>query len=197
MTAVLLFAKAPRAGFVKRRLAREIGDQAAASAYRTVGARVVAQVGKAWPITVWYDPPDALDEMRQWLGTLEFRAQVGGDLGERLRHAFDAHFAQGHSPVVAIGADAPGVDAATIQAAVAGLSEADVVLGPALDGGYYLLGLSQRVPDLFAGIAWGGADVLHVTLEICQRCHLGVRQLGPLRDLDTAADLRALGLQRP
>lgn len=197
MTAILLFAKAPRAGSVKRRLSAVIGDEAAVAAYRAVGRRVALQVAECYPLTVWYDPPDAEGEMRRWLGAHEFRPQVAGDLGQRLSHAFDTHFALGEAPVVALGADAPNVNGLTIEVALEALEHADVVLGPALDGGYYLLGLRYPVPELFVNIPWGTASVLQVTMEACARRHLVVRQLEPLRDLDTAADLEALGLGRP
>ena len=197
MTAILLFAKAPRAGSVKRRLSAAIGDEAAVAAYRAVGRRVALQIAVCYPLTVWYDPPDAEGEMRRWLGAHEFRPQVAGDLGQRLGHAFDAHFALGEAPVLALGADAPDVDGSTIEVALEALEHADVVLGPALDGGYYLLGLRRPVPELFVDVPWGTASVLQVTMAACERCHLGVRQLETLVDLDTAADLEALGLGRP
>ncbi len=200
MTAILLFAKAPRAGSVKRRLSAVIGDEAAVAAYRAVGRRVALQVAECYPLTVWYDPPDAEAEMRRWLGAHEFRPQVAGDLGQRLGHAFDAHFALGGRDgggVVALGADAPDVNRSTIEVALEALEHADVVVGPALDGGYYLLGLRRPVPELFVDIPWGTASVLQVTMQACERCHLVVRQLETLRDLDTAADLEALGLGRP
>lgn len=193
MTAVLLFAKAPRPGYVKTRLAAEIGDGAAVAAYRKMGARVVAQVSARYPITVWYDPPDALAEMRVWLGERSYRPQEGRDLGERLTHAFAEHFGRGDGPVLAIGADAPDVDADTIAAAERALRSADVVLGPALDGGYYLVGLARERPEVFAAVPWGGADVMRITLERCRRLGMRAGRLPVLRDLDTAADLRALG----
>ncbi len=193
MTAVLLFAKAPRPGRVKTRLAAEIGEAAAVAAYRAVGARVSSQVGARYPLTVWYDPPDALEEMRDWLGDWVYRPQRGADLGERLRHAFAAHFADGDAPVLAIGADAPDVRADTIAAAHAALATADVVLGPAVDGGYYLIGLARDQPGVFAGVPWGGADVMRVTLHRCRRLGVRVRRLPVLRDLDTVADLRTFG----
>ena len=196
MIAVLLFAKAPRPGLVKTRLAGEVGVERAVSAYRAVAARVVAQVAAAYRLTVWYDPPDALEEMRAWLGQLEYHPQPEGDLGVRLRHAFQFHFDRGDGPVVAIGADAPDVGAAAIARAERALAAADVVLGPALDGGYYLLGLGHHAPQLFEGVPWGTSDVLQITLRACRRWHYQVVQLESLRDLDAAADLVAFGLDR-
>jgi rSAM/selenodomain-associated transferase 1 len=197
MTAVLVFAKAPRLGEVKTRLARDIGEADALEVYRAVGGRVVCGVATDYPVTVWYYPPEAGTEMREWLGDHEFRAQHGRDLGERLSHAFASHFSRGAGPVLAIGADAPGVSTATIREAVAALAEVDVVLGPAVDGGYYLLGLNRFESGLFTDIPWSSDRVLQVTVARCRSNDLRVRQLGALRDLDTAEDLRALGLGRP
>ncbi len=196
MTRVLLFARAPRRGRVKTRLAAEVGEDTALAAYREVGRRVIDQLGAACPVTVWYDPPDAVEEMQHWLGSREFTPQQGEDLGARMAHAFGEHFGRGDSPVIAVGADAPGVDAATIAAAEEALGEADVVLGPALDGGYYLLGLARPVPELLEHVPWGTSSVLQVTVTRCFECDLRVKLLEPLRDLDAAADLEALGLGR-
>jgi rSAM/selenodomain-associated transferase 1 len=181
---------------VKTRLAREVGDAAAVEAYRRVGAGVAAAVGAEFDLTVWHDPPDAEREMRDWLGDHEYRAQQGGDLGERMSRAVALHFDRGDRPVLAIGADAPGVGPAVVREAVRVLEEADVVLGPARDGGYYLIGLNREAPHLFEGVPWGTPHVLQVTVALCVAGHLTVGQLAPLRDLDTAADLEPLGLRR-
>jgi len=192
----MLFARAPRAGRVKTRLAAEVGEEVALATYRSVGGLVAGQVAAQYPITIWYDPPDALDEMRGWLGDHEFLSQAGANLGARMAHAFETHFARGDTPVIVIGADAPGVGAATIEEAERALAEADVVIGPALDGGYYLLGLNGPAAAIFDGVPWGSDGVFEVTVALCRQCHLAVELLEPLRDLDTAADLRALGLER-
>lgn len=198
MTAVLLFAKAPRPGAVKTRLARDLGEAAAASVYRALGVRVAEAVSVAFPLTVWYEPPGAEAEMRAWLGDRHrYVPQPEGDLGERLRLGFATHFQGGGGPAIAIGADAPDVDAAVVAAAFARLERADVVLGPAVDGGYYLVGLARPTPALFAGVPWGTGGVLHETLAICRREGLRVARLPPLRDVDTIDDLRAAGLDRP
>jgi hypothetical protein len=194
MTAVIMFAKAPRRGYVKTRLSADVGRARALEVYRQVGAQVAAGVARGYPLTIWYDPPDAAREMRVWLGELEFQAQEGDDLGARMAHAFHVHFDRGDAPVVAIGADAPDVDAETIAQACRHLEAADVVLGPALDGGYYLIGLREKADSLFRGIPWGGPRVMAVTLAACERVQLVVRQLGALRDIDTGGDLAALGI---
>lgn len=197
MTTVLLFAKAPRAGLVKTRLARDVGEERALALYRSVGARVAARVGAAYPITVWFEPQEAENEMRAWLGNREFRRQPTGDLGLRMQRAFATHLDRGDRPVIAIGADAPGVDATVVAEAVRALETADVVLGPAVDGGYYLLGVARSIPDLFREIPWGTATVLARTLDRCQALGVSTALLATLRDLDTAADLAPLGLDSP
>lgn len=197
MTAVMLFAKAPRAGSVKTRLAAEVGDARAVALYRAVGARVVGNVAATYPLTVWYDPPDAAAEMRAWLGPRPvYRAQVTGDLGARLAAAFAHHFSRGDAPVIAIGADAPGVTAAVIHDALRSLRDADVVVGPAVDGGYYLIGLTRPAPELFQGIPWSTEGVLGTTRARCGDLGLRVTMLTLLRDLDTAEDLAPLRLER-
>lgn len=194
MTKVLLLAKAPRAGFVKTRLARDVGEDRAVQVYRLVGEKVASSVARRYPMEIWYDPADALEEMRSWLGDHSFHAQESGDLGARLRHAFEVHFADSSLPAMAIGADAPDLGASTIDAATRALENAPVVLGPALDGGYYLLGLTRPHPELFEDIPWSSPDVFQVTLDICKQLHLEVVKLRTLRDLDTADDLEFFGL---
>jgi rSAM/selenodomain-associated transferase 1 len=196
MTAVLLFAKAPRAGAVKTRLAAQMGEAAALAAYREIGAGVACRVGEAYALTVWYDPPDARDETRRWLGDHEYLPQIEGGLGERLKAAVAAHLGRGDRPVIAIGADVPGITAETIRRSEALLREADVVLGPAKDGGYYLIGMVREHPELFREISWGSSTVLAETASACERAGLTMRLLEPLVDVDSAEDLRASGLDR-
>ena len=111
-----------------------------------------------------------------------------------MKVAFARHFAEGDVPVLAIGADAPGVDADVIAAAVRALGTCDVVLGPATDGGYYLIGLNRPAPALFDGIAWSTSRVLRQTVAHCRASGLTVARLPPLRDVDSLVDLRVLGL---
>ncbi len=197
MTAVLLFAKAPRSGTVKTRLAATIGVERALAVYRQLGRAVADGVARDASLTVWYDPPDAEDEMRRWLGDHEFLAQPEGDLGSRLTHAFRAHFRRGDHPVIAIGADAPGVDGAVIGEAVRALAAADAVIGPATDGGYYLIGLARDAPAPFREIPWSTGQVTRVTLDRLAVADLSVVTLKTRRDIDTADDLAALGIVLP
>ena len=196
MTAIALLAKAPRPGAVKTRLARDVGDAAAAGIYRRIGRQVAHAVGSTLALTVWYDPPDAEREMRAWLGEHEYRPQEGADLGERMRATFEWHFSRGDAPVIVIGADCPAVTAATIREAERLLATVDVAIGPSVDGGYYLLGLNRREPGIFAGVPWGSGHVLGITEAYCRDRELSVGRLAVQRDVDTTEDVAVLGLDR-
>ncbi len=188
---VLVFAKAPRPGAVKTRLARSIGDGAATSLYRRMGARIVEGILQSDAhVTVCYDPAGGEAEMREWLGEagLGFRLQGGGSLGDRLERMFRKAL-RSRGKVLAVGADAPAVDADVIRLASAALDEADVVLGPAFDGGYYLIGLSRPAPELFRGISWSGPRVLADTLAKAARLGLAATLLAPRSDVDSERDL--------
>lgn len=194
MTAVLLFARAPRAGRVKTRLAASIGAVRALALYRQVGRAVIDRLARRYDVTVWFDPADAEPEMRRWLGSaLSYRPQPPGDLGDRMWHAVEAHFAVHDGPAILVGADVPGLTAEVVAGAERRLRRHDVAIGPAEDGGYYLLGLAAPAPQLFRGIPWGTEDVFRLTVERCRAHDLNVAVLETLSDMDTAADLRALG----
>lgn len=195
---VAVFVKAPVAGRVKTRLAAEVGVHHAAEIYRSLGRRVVAAcIGRAHDTTVWFAPARERQAVRQWLDSLDvgsIRAQVSGTLGMRLSAAFAQHFQEGASRVIGIGSDCPDVDADIVSQALAALDEHDVVIGPAHDGGYYLIGLRAPVPQLFHGIAWSTEAVLHQTLTRARQLGLSPALLPTLRDVDTLADARAMGL---
>ena len=137
-------------------------------------------------------PASACDEVRAIAGDVEVTAQPDGDLGERMRATMAALFARGASAVVLIGSDLPQITAATIVDACA-LVEKDpdaLVLGPAADGGYYLIA-ARRVPDVFSGITWGSGQVLAQTERAAAAGGFRVSRLTTLADVDTADDLHA------
>ena len=191
---VAVFLKAPRLGAVKTRLAAEVGDRHALRLYRVMAARALSAVREAGlePM-VWYTPTDAGPEMRLWLGeTWDLRPQASGDLGARLRAAEQA-VAAGRS-WLAIGADCPRLDAATLVYAAAIADAGDVVLGPSEDGGYYLIGGPTPLPPLFDDMPWSTPALLGATRARLRHAGVPWRALAPLRDVDTAADARAEGL---
>ena len=187
---VLAFAKAPRAGEVKTRLAVGIGSEAAADLYATMASNALERLrSRTYDLFVCYDPPSAAAEVQIWLGVeVTLTPQAEGDLGRRMWCALRDGL-EIASQVCVVGTDVPDLDAALVDQAFDGLSEADMVIGPADDGGYYLLALQRPIPELFEGIPWSTSEVLDRTLDVAYGLNLTVRTLRTLRDVDTAADL--------
>lgn len=198
---LLVFARVPALGRVKSRLAAGVGEPAALAVYHELLALTrTAVVASGVPATVWlagaagFAPTPA--EAQPW-PELAARCQQPGDLGARMAAAFEAAFAAGAGRVAIIGTDCPGLRAAHLTAAFAELAAHDVVLGPATDGGYYLLGLRAPQPALFQDKAWSTATVLADTLAQAQRLNLRVALLPELRDVDDAEDLAAWRANHP
>jgi len=191
---LVVFVKEPRAGRVKTRLAAALGSEDAAAVYRAIAEGVVAgtlpEAGE-YERLVFYDPPDAGERIRAWLPAGRLRKQGTGDVGARMADAFARCFARGASRVAIVGSDAPAVGRAEAREAFAALAAHDVVLGPARDGGYWLVGLRAPRPTLFEGVSWSTAAVLRETLERAAADGLSVARLGLRRDVDTVEDLRA------
>ena len=192
---LLVFAREPVLGRVKTRLAADIGAEQALAVYRellalTAAAATAAQV----PATVWLAeaPVPAADPAQprpEWPG-LPWRVQPAADsLGTRMAQAFATAFASGAGRVVIIGTDCPGLSAELLRQASAALATHDVVVGPADDGGYYLLGLRELQPALFENKDWSTATVLPATLADAARLGLRVAQLPTLHDVDSGRDL--------
>jgi rSAM/selenodomain-associated transferase 2/rSAM/selenodomain-associated transferase 1 len=138
------------------------------------------------------EPADACERMRELLGpSPDVIAQRGDDLGQRLRHVVEDVFRLGSESVVVIGSDLPDLPARLLGDALEALRGGGdrVILGPAGDGGYYLIGMNRPHPELFERIAWGTDQVLAQTLAAAQRERQEVQLLEPWRDLDTADDL--------
>lgn len=193
---LMVFAKVPEAGRVKTRIAAEMGDQEAARIYRRLGRTVVDRVrGGTYRTMVFFDPPGGRTAIERWLGSdgLAFKPQGPGDLGSRLHGAFDEVLR--HAPkAVVVGTDAPEVGRHLVEEAFRRLDTNDLVIGPALDGGYYLLGLTAPVPALFVDIPWSTDKVAEVTLDRTRSLGMRVSILPALRDVDTVEDLEACKL---
>ena len=192
--ALIVFLKHPRPGGVKTRLVLALGAEVAAELYRALAESIlqatVPQTGE-YERLVFFDPPEASEAVRAWLPGLRLLAQSGEDLGARMADAFDRAFRRGATRVVIVGTDAPGVSRETAIEAFQALDEADVVVGPAEDGGYYLLGLKARRPDLFEGVDWSTPEVLDQTRARVAAAGLTMRELRRRCDVDTLDDLRA------
>ncbi len=189
-----MFVKYPAPGAVKTRLVPALGAAPAAGLYRALAEDVLAGTSP-WPgdyeRLVFYDPPEAAEAMRQWLPAGRLRRQSAGDLGTRIAEAFARAFARGARRVVLIGTDTPGLGRGEVLQAFEALERADLVLGPCVDGGYYLVALRAPQPALFADIAWSTPRVFAQTLERASAAGLSVEPLAARRDVDTLEDLRA------
>lgn len=201
LTLVMTFLKAPRQGTVKTRLGRETGMAKAAIIYRELAEQQLRRIPGGFRTEIHYAPRGAVGEMRVWLGRKRhYRAQSGGDLGERLRYAFAHAFERGYQSIIAIGSDCPGLDETCLQRASVLLATVDVVLGPATDGGYYLIGLRRPAPRLFENIEWSTATVLAATLSRIRECGLSYALLEEKDDIDDLTAWRrhlAKGSVRP
>ena len=189
---LIIFLKAPRAGSVKTRLARTLGADAACAAYRELVETLLGNLAKLSEVELRFTPDDAESEIRSWLRKgWSARPQSEGDLGCRLRRAFDEAFLAGATNVVIIGSDCPEVCATDIREAWRELRAHDVVIGPAVDGGYWLIGLRQPQPQLFEGISWSSEKVLGETMQRAKAAGLRIQVLRILMDVDTEVDWRA------
>lgn len=187
---IILFLKAPREGWVKTRLAASVGSEQAVRIYRYLVERQLANLPAGWPVEIRYTPSDAEPEMREWIGNGPiFRPQSEGDLGDRMGSAVAEAFSTGAGPVVCIGADCPDLGAADfLEVRERFLRGADLVFGPAADGGYYLLGLNAYCPEVFTDISWSTSDTLTDSLEKARKESRKVELLDTQRDVDNLED---------
>ncbi len=192
--ALIVFLKNPDPGAVKTRLVPALGAETAADLYRALAEEVLRATvppGGEYETLAFFAPPEARDAMRGWLPGLRLRAQSEGDLGERMNAAFDRVFERGARRVAIIGTDVPGVTSHVVKGALAALEGAPVVVGPAEDGGYYLLALREPHPELFVDMTWSAPTVLEETERRAREAGLTVHRRPTLRDVDTLDDLRA------
>jgi uncharacterized protein len=191
---LIVFTRYPEPGKTKTRLISALGTDGAAQLQRQMTEHAIAQVRllaahQPLSIDVRYGGGDR-PSMQRWLGAdLSYQPQSNGDLGARIANAFQTAFADQSERVVTIGTDCPDLDAPQLAQAFKALYQHDVVLGPATDGGYYLIGLRRFVPDLFVGVEWGTDAVFKQTMAIIQSLHLSVACLEPLSDVDRPEDL--------
>jgi rSAM/selenodomain-associated transferase 1 len=181
---ILLFTRFPEPGRAKTRLIPALGAGGAAQLHRRLTERTLEQVratGLPFEVRTTGRPRQAFVE---WLGTEAVADQGEGDLGERLQRAGPPY------PCIFIGADAPDLTAADLHDAVRALATHDAVIGPAEDGGYWLLGLTRPLDALFADMEWGTDRVLPTTLARLSAAGLKTARLRMLADLDRPEDLQ-------
>jgi rSAM/selenodomain-associated transferase 1 len=138
-------------------------------------------------------------DLKNWLGDQYlYMPQTGENLGERMKNGFAEAISMNFKRVVLIGSDIPDLPLGFIEEAFASLREKDAVIGPSLDGGYYLIGFKNETfsPRVFEGIHWSTESVFEKTLRLLEQEGLTVHTLQPLRDIDTVEDLRIRDLRK-
>jgi uncharacterized protein len=196
---LIIFTRYPETGSTKTRMIPILGPKGAANLHREMTEHVLSQV--AGPsashnlaVEIRYDGGNE-DLMRRWIGSeFEYVLQKGNDLGERMKRAFEDAFESGAASAVIVGTDIPDLTAKVIRNAFAALKQKKMVLGPAKDGGYYLIGLSKTAfsaaaGSLFAGIKWGEKDVLTKTINAAIRLGIRYSLVKELGDVDRPEDL--------
>jgi len=185
---LLILARNPELGQVKTRLAKGIGEQKALEVYRQLLHHTCAVTQPlAVAKQVYYSR--FIPEKDLWTEAgFEQRQQVGEDLGERMKNAFSEAFGEGYKQVVMIGTDLLDLRQHHLAEAFQHLQTQPAVLGPAEDGGFYLLGLRNMLPSLFVDQQWGSDQVLATTRKCLAEAGLSWQELESLNDIDTPAD---------
>ncbi|OUL19855.1 hypothetical protein BV378_32090 [Nostoc sp. RF31YmG] len=191
---LIIFTRYPEPGKTKTRLIPALGDFGAANFQKQMTEYTIFQAKELQKVTgISFEVRFAggnLQLMQDWLGlALVYKSQGEGDLGERMRRSLEDAFQSGMEQVIIIGTDCPGVNSQLLASAFEQLCTCVLVIGPALDGGYYLIGLRHLIADLFANIDWGTHQVLQQTVDIAYKLDLSHVYLPLLSDVDYPEDL--------
>lgn len=189
MSCVVVFGREPVPGRVKSRLAADVGQDVAAAVYRELlghTLRVAASIDADLMLALAAPPARGWRPER----AVAVEVQIAGDLGARLANAFTRRFAEGYRRVVVVGSDCPELAPHHLEGALAGLARHPVVLGPACDGGYWLVGVRAPALDVFTDIPWSTPGVLDATRARLRALGVSWLELECLHDVDTGTDLR-------
>ena len=192
---LMVFVKYPTPGAVKQRLAQHLGNDRAAEIYKKIAETIVQKVAPAssedYILEICFSPQEDERLVRRWLNENEyFSPQQGSDLGARMSNAFSHAFAAGYTKALLIGSDCPDISRTIVNRGFMLLDTHDIVLGPAQDGGYYLIGVRRPEPELFSNMDWGTGRVLQQTLDKINDAGLTSALLPQLRDIDRIEDLK-------
>ena len=183
---IIVFVKNIKLGKVKTRLAKTIGNQAAFEVYSEL-VKVTEEAIENIETDKRIYFSDVIIETK-W--KTDYKAvQIGDDLGERMKNAFKKGFEDGYEHIVLIGSDLPDINSEHIEKGLNALESNTVVFGPAIDGGYYLIGLSELKDHVFDDKPWSQSNLLEVTLKELQQKEVSYTLLNPLNDIDTFEDL--------
>ncbi|MGD0278383.1 MAG: TIGR04282 family arsenosugar biosynthesis glycosyltransferase [Smithella sp.] len=194
---LIIFVKYPEKGKVKSRLAKHLTDNLAVGLYENFVLDIIgAMENGSFRVKIYFYPEGKEKEIKVSFGEkYEYAAQKGTDLGERMKNAFLREFTAGFEQVVLIGSDCPDLPADIIEEAFRFLeNQSNVVIGPSMDGGYYLIGFQKDAfcPDIFSGPQWGNSSVLEKTMNILHSQDKQFSILPAWRDIDTHEDLTGL-----
>ncbi len=194
-SSILVFVKAPKKGKTKSRLVSAVGENTALDIYKTFTVDIVDALRKTpHALKIYFYPHNSRKAVENWLGKdLSYMPQEGKDLGERMANAFVDCFSGGIAKVVLIGSDIPDLPYAMIDEAFSALESNDAVIGPASDGGYYLIGFKRNtfMAGIFREIAWGTSSVYRETMKRFAESVPLVHILPEWHDVDTIDDLRS------
>jgi rSAM/selenodomain-associated transferase 1 len=187
--ALIIFTKNAEPGKVKTRLAATVGNVAAFAVFQKL-SNYTAGIAAGLNVEKFVFYSDYIPAEDLWSGATFYKnIQQGISLGDRMSNAFADAFEKQFERVVIIGTDCPGLDQTTLEKAFEVEGDHDVVLGPAADGGYYLIGTNRYIPALFENIQWSTSEVLMSTISICRAHHLSYYLLPVLHDVDEEKDL--------
>ena len=194
---LILFVKYPEKGKVKSRLAQDLTDNVAAGLYENFVRDIISTLERgSFSLRIYFYPPEKEEEIKKFLGNnYQYKAQNGADLGYRMKNAFLQEFAAGFKDVVLIGSDCPDLPLDIIEESFNALeNHSGSVIGPAADGGYYLIGFLKDAfcPDIFSGIEWSSSSVFEKTMNILRSKEHQLHILPQWRDLDNLEDLNDL-----
>jgi len=196
---VLVFVRVPEKGRVKTRLMGRLDPEIVRRLYMCFVEDILDTLVRGGiDVTICYDPSDGKEKMVAWLGgSYDMMPQQGGALGEKMAHAFSEIFSKGTERAVLIGSDFPDFEVDIVHDAFAKLLTHDVVLGPAADGGYYLIGFQAGSfsPTLFNDMPWGSRHVFMKTAGRITEANLSMATLRQWHDIDTLEDLKAFYLR--
>lgn len=186
--AIIIFVRNPELGKVKTRLAATVGDEPALDIYKQLLLHTMQIANKIHADKfIFYHEQIASDDIWNKKG-FHKKLQCGKNLGEKMKNAFSFVFSEEYNKVIIIGSDCLQLNEAIVAEAFDSLSHNDTVIGPAKDGGYYLLGMKEILPCLFENKAWSTETVYEHTLEDIKRHHLSISILPVLTDVDTEKD---------
>lgn len=196
---LLLFVKSPIKGQVKTRLAAETSGDFAVELYKYFVEDTISLAENLdVHLELCFCPANTKSTFSEWLGEQYcYTPQIGDNLGERLKNAFGKVFEEGFSNVVAIGSDSPDLPVNYLSESFEALAEYDTVIGPANDGGYYLIGFSKEefIPEAFDNISWSTDSVFEQTVSILKQHDRKMHLLPLWHDVDTIEDLKSLLLR--